>query len=152
MSQIHLFVISINEIRCTPLQWRRNEHDGVSNPHPHDCSSNRLFRRRSKKTISKIRFTGLCAGNSPVTGTTNSQQQIHTQMRSNILYSPSICWYILYMACQGCVSLHSPNEFSWHLILVDANHVPNSVMIFVLEIRWRPRIIDAETLSKFWIK
>ena len=34
---------------------------------PHDCLLSRLFRRRSKKT-SKLRFTGLCEGNSPVTG------------------------------------------------------------------------------------
>ena len=33
----------------------------------HDCLLNRLFRRRSSKT-SKLRVTGLCAGNSPVTG------------------------------------------------------------------------------------
>ena len=37
------------------LQWLHNERDG------------RLFRRRSKKT-SKLRVTGLCEGNSPVTG------------------------------------------------------------------------------------
>ena len=49
------------------LQWRHNERDGVSNHQPHDCLLNRLFRRRSKKT-SKLRVTGLCAGNSPVTG------------------------------------------------------------------------------------
>ena len=49
------------------LQWRHNERDGVSNHHPHDCLLNRLFRRRWKKT-SKPRVTGLCAGNSPVTG------------------------------------------------------------------------------------
>ena len=36
------------------------------NPKPHDCLLNRLFRRRSKE-ISKLRVTGLCAGNSPVT-------------------------------------------------------------------------------------
>ena len=35
----------------------------VSNHQPHDCLLNRLFRRRSKKT-SKLRVTGLCAGNS----------------------------------------------------------------------------------------
>ena len=46
------------------LQWRHNDHDGVSNHQPHGCLLNRLFRRRSKK-ISKLRFTGLCAGNSP---------------------------------------------------------------------------------------
>ena len=49
------------------LQWRHNERDGVSNHQHHDCLLNRLFRRRSKKT-SKLRVTGLCAGNSPVTG------------------------------------------------------------------------------------
>ena len=39
------------------LQWRHNEHDGVSNQQPHD----------SKKT-SKLRVTGLRAGNLPVAG------------------------------------------------------------------------------------
>ena len=46
------------------LHWRHNDHDGVSNHQPHGCLLNRLFRRRSKKT-SKLRVTGLCAGNSP---------------------------------------------------------------------------------------
>ena len=49
------------------LQWRHNEHGGVSNHQPHDCLPNRLFERRSKKT-SKLRVTGLCEGNSPETG------------------------------------------------------------------------------------
>ena len=48
------------------LQWRHNGRNIVSNQQPHDCLLNRLFRRRSKKT-SKLRVTGLCAGNSPVT-------------------------------------------------------------------------------------
>ena len=46
------------------LHWRHNVHDCVSNHQPHDCLLERLFRRRSKKT-SKLRVTGLCAGNSP---------------------------------------------------------------------------------------
>ena len=50
-----------------PLRWRHNECDSVSNHQPHDCLLNRLFRRISKKT-SKLRVTGLCAGNSPGTG------------------------------------------------------------------------------------
>ena len=49
------------------LQWRHSEHDCVSNHQFHDCLLNRLFRSRSKKT-SKLRITGLCAENSPVTG------------------------------------------------------------------------------------
>ena len=58
-------IISIRGSSST-LQWRHNEHDGVSNHQPHDCLLNGLFRRRSKKT-SKLRVTDLCEGNSPVT-------------------------------------------------------------------------------------
>ena len=49
---------------CWPLHWRHNDNDSVSNHQPHGCLHNRLFGRRSKKT-SKLRVTGLCAGNSP---------------------------------------------------------------------------------------
>ena len=49
------------------LQWRHNERNSVSNHRRLDCLLNRLFRCRSKKT-SKLRVTGLCEGNSPVTG------------------------------------------------------------------------------------
>ena len=66
------------------LQWRHNGHDGVSNHQPHDCLRNRLFRRRSKKT-SKLRVTGLCAWNSPVTG------EFPAQMASNA-ENVSIWW------------------------------------------------------------
>ena len=52
---------------CFTLRWRHNDHAGVSNHQPHGCLLNRLFRRKSKKT-SKLRVTGLCAGNSPGTG------------------------------------------------------------------------------------
>ena len=55
------------EIHDATLQWHHNEHDGVSNHQPHHCLLNRLSRRRSKKT-SKLCVTGLCAGNSLVTG------------------------------------------------------------------------------------
>ena len=59
------------------LQWPIYiDHDGVSNHQPHDCLLNRLFKPRSKKT-SKLRVTGLCAGNSPVTG------EFPTQKASN---------------------------------------------------------------------
>ena len=52
--------------KISTSQWRYNEHDGISNHQPHDCLLNRLFTHRSKKT-SKLRVTGLCEGNSPVT-------------------------------------------------------------------------------------
>ena len=67
-----------------PLQWRHNGRDGVPNHQPKDCLLNRLFWRRSKK-IPKLRVTGLCAGNSPVTG------EFPAQMASNA-ENVSIWW------------------------------------------------------------
>ena len=61
------------------LPWRHNERDGVSNNQPNDCLLNRLFRRRSKKT-SKLCVTGLCAGNSPVTGEFPAQKASNGKM------------------------------------------------------------------------
>ena len=61
---------------CYALEWRHNGHDGVSNHLPNHCLLNRLFTRRSKKT-SKLRVTGLCAGNSPVTGEFPAQMAIN---------------------------------------------------------------------------
>ena len=52
---------------CSILQWRHNEHDGVSEHMRFDCFLNRLFRRRWKKTPT-LRVTGISEGNSPVTG------------------------------------------------------------------------------------
>ena len=53
---------------CVPLfpiiQCRHNGRESVSNHQLHDCLLNHLFRHRPKKT-SKLRVTGLCAGNSP---------------------------------------------------------------------------------------
>ena len=49
----------------SPLQWRHNGCHDISNYQPYHSLLNRLFRRRSKKT-SKLRVTGLCAGNSSV--------------------------------------------------------------------------------------
>ena len=66
------------------LPWRHNERDGDSNHQPHDCLLNRLFRGRSKKT-SKLRVTGLCAGNSPLTG------EFPAQIASNAV-NVSIWW------------------------------------------------------------
>ena len=66
------------------LQWRHNERDDVWNHQSHDCLLNCLFRRRSR-TTSKLRVTGLCAGNSPVTG------EFPTQRSSNA-ENVSIWW------------------------------------------------------------
>ena len=57
----HLHAMQINYAEW----WQRL--NGVSNHQPPECLLNRLFRHRSKKT-SKLSVTGLCAGNSPMTG------------------------------------------------------------------------------------
>ena len=65
-----------------PLQWRHNEHierDDVSNYRRLDCLLNRLFRCRSKKT-SKLRVTGLCEGNAPVTVRFPAQRAVTRKM------------------------------------------------------------------------
>ena len=71
-------------IQTYPLRWHHNGCDGVSNHQLNDCLLNRLFRRSSRKT-SKLRVTGLCAGNSPGTG------ELPTQMASKA-ENVSIWW------------------------------------------------------------
>ena len=61
---------------CDSLQWRHNGHHGVSDHQPHGCILNHLFRSISKKT-SKLRVTGLWAGNIPMTS------EFPVQMTSN---------------------------------------------------------------------
>ena len=63
---------TITQTKRCKLLWRHNGGESVSNHQPHDYLLNHLFRRRSKKT-SKLRVTGLCAGNSPGTGEFSAQ-------------------------------------------------------------------------------
>ena len=81
------------------LLWRYNGHNGVSNHQPHDCLLNRSFRRRSKKTP-KPRVTGLCAGNSPVTG------EFPAQMASNAENVP--IWWRHHVYAFPCASIYFP--------------------------------------------
>ena len=64
---------SLNRHLKVLLQWRNNEHDGVSNHRRPDCLLNRLLRCRSTKTP-KLRVTGLCEGNPPMTDAFLSQR------------------------------------------------------------------------------
>ena len=66
------------------LRWRHNERNGVSNRRRRNFLLKRLFRHKSKKT-SKLRVTGLCTENSPVSG------EIPAQMASNAK-NVSIWW------------------------------------------------------------
>ena len=75
----HRLSVVLSSIFIGFIQWRHNWQHGVSNHQPYDCLLNRLFRRRSKKT-SKLRVTGLCEGNSPVTGEFPAQRDSTAQM------------------------------------------------------------------------
>ena len=55
------------------LKWRHKERDDFSNHQPHHCLLNRLFTCWSTKA-SKLRVTGLCEGNSPMTGEFQAQR------------------------------------------------------------------------------
>ena len=73
-----------NRFEASASQWRHIEHVGISNHQPHNCLLNSSFRLRSEKT-SKLRVTGLCAGNSWVTG------EFPAQIASNV-ENGSIWW------------------------------------------------------------
>ena len=116
----------LNITSCQPLkfvvslQWRHNGHDGVSNHQPHGCLLNRLFRRRSKKT-SKLRVTGLCAGNSPVTGEFLAQrasnaENISIWWRYHIF--PLTRHIYLYYSSINLDPVHKWVTFDWHCEIV----------------------------------
>ena len=62
-------------IFITPLKWRHNEHDGVSNHQPHDY----LLNRSGADQRSTLRATGLCEGNSLMTGEFPAQRASNTE-------------------------------------------------------------------------
>ena len=72
------------------LRWRHNGRDRVSHHQPHDCLLNHLFRHRSKKT-SKLRVTGLCAGNSP--------GPVNGQLRGKCFHLMTSSWTHDFQAC-----------------------------------------------------
>ena len=77
LAQPEYYILSTARILWL-LQWRHEGCDGVSDHQPRDCLLKRLFRHKSKK-ISKLRVTGLCAGNSPVTGEFLAQMASNTE-------------------------------------------------------------------------
>ena len=65
-SYLHNEISYTGKMIFITLQWRHNGRECVWNHQPRDCLLSRLFRRRSKK-LSKLRVTGLCVVNSPLT-------------------------------------------------------------------------------------
>ena len=67
LQEVFYLCVSELSIHQWAIQWRHNERDGVLNHRRLDCLLNHLLRCRSRKT-SKLCVTGLCDGNSPLTG------------------------------------------------------------------------------------
>ena len=104
------------------LQWRHNGRDSVSNHQPHDCLLSRLFRRRSEKT-SKLRVTGLCAGNSPAQMACNAEN-VSIWWRHHVKWFISIKGdktLISYFTRTWCSSLSMYKELSPCLNLHHSN-------------------------------
>ena len=101
-----LRIMTGNHTTQGTLQWRYNECNGDSNHQPHECLLNYLFRRRSKKT-SKLRITGLCDGNSPVTS------EFLTQRVSNV-EDVSIWW-----RHHNMVKMEFDSLLHWHHMVGD---------------------------------
>ena len=91
------------------LQWRHNDRDGVLNHRRPDCLLKTLFRRRSKKT-SKLRVTGLCEVNPPVTGGFPSQRASNAENVS-IWWHHHGVWYVNRIAYILLTTIS--NAFSW---------------------------------------
>ena len=113
------------------LQWRHNERDGVSNQWRLDCLLNRLFRRRSKKT-SKHHVTGLCEGNSLVTGEFPAQRASYAEDVSSWwrhhgfsalleLCVPIITWWSVLYTCWN--SLLRQKMFLWKFLLLNIHNI-----------------------------
>ena len=126
-----------------PLQWRCNGCDSVSNHQPREYLLSRLIRRRSKKT-SKLRVTGLCAGNSPVSGELPAQRASNAE-------NVSIWWrhhvvlkcfvVVIYWSIYICLCLSQSNHM----------HVGKWITS-ITRILWHESY-DGECLSqkvKFW--
>ena len=124
-----IFVRQIVALLC-----RHTGCDCVSNHQPHWCLLIRSFRRRSKKT-SKFRVTGLCSGNSPVTGEFPTQLASDAEMfpfddvimgygycsscstfilskvRENILFFKVVIFHLRH--CRKYISQYHYPRFSW---------------------------------------
>ena len=106
---IYVYLPWFCQVQLLALLWRHNGHGSLSNHQPRDCLFNRLFRRRSKKT-SKLRVTGPCAGNSPVT------DEFPTQMAS-YAENVSIWWRHHGMrpsaSCTVMIALRCPTAYRY---------------------------------------
>ena len=98
------------------------------------CLRNRLFRRGSNKT-SKIRITGLCKGNLPVTG------EFPTQ-RASSAENVSIWWcHHQNKTMHNKIACISPGRYSWDF-MIGPHHYRDIIMgVMTSQITLVPRLV-----------
>ena len=102
------------------LQWLCNGRNVVSDDQPHYWLRNHLFRHRSMKT-SKLRVTGLCEGNSQVTGEFPAQRASNAE-------NVSIWWR--HHVGNSPLSAHSfPDQLWVFWTTVPAGHIVNQAKL-----------------------
>ena len=147
-----------------PLLCRHNERDDVSNHQPHDCLLIRSCRPRSKKTLN-LRVTGLCAGNSPVTGefpaqTASNAENVSILWRHhamNYLYEYIDPWGSLWYYYISITKQTMPKHLhiSWVMVYNYTDcpeknlfEFPQNIMFSSLSGRYCTRGINTLTLSR----
>ena len=142
------------------LRWRHNGHDSVTNRQPYDCLLNRLFRYWSKKT-SKLRLTGLCVGNSPVTGEFPAQmasnaENVSISWRHHDAQPLCYSWRYLWMRYNGYIYL-TCYAFTYIWLMITSSRrnifrVTGPLSGEFTGLRWSPRTkaSDAELWWFLW--
>ena len=97
----------------------------------HGCLLNRLFRRRSMKT-SKLRVTGLCEGNSPVTGEFPSQRASNAE-------NLSIWWrhHASYICGHRLIILRLARNYQCYLSLIGTGNVEGCRYSSLRSFKWQ---------------
>ena len=136
------YTISLPNSSLT-LQWCHNERDGVSNHQHHDCLPTQSFIQAQIRETSNLCFTGLCAGNSLVTGEFPAQRPVSRKMFpfEDVIMNPSlvkshlpITYYSVIQSFWNIIQIllcsvqyfkmigqpkHVMDEVSWHLSLMN---------------------------------
>ena len=139
VSTISIYFILLQTFRAT-LRWRHNGSNGVSDHQPQDCLLSRFFRRRSKET-SKLRVTGFCAGNSPVTGEFPVQRASNAENVSNWWRHRELKVYTVHRPLIVLTQEHKGNT-------ADSSHPSRSYRLYS-NIHCRPhRVLQSRHLNK----
>ena len=109
--ELHIYVLEkvwVFSRSHEKLQWRHNGRYNVSNHQHHHCLLNHLSRRGSKNT-SKLSVTGLCAGNSPITGGFPGQmasyaENVSIRWRHHEWTRFAFYWDVLCLALRAAIS------------------------------------------------